>query len=478
METLIAILGSSAFVGITTSLINWVQNRKNNTLNYITQERKEWREKIRNIAVKIADCKYGDEKIKLYFNELQININPYGMESQFNYQEDGHIWDCIKNLENASDVAEFEKNRKLLLKYLSLLLKKDWEIVKKEVQGYAGFSICIILSVLQLVFYIFYQFYILRLNSMVLFGIALVLCFAFPLVYFFTCVLEMKSLEKSKSILGENSIIKKKQRMNFSYKKCFIFLLMFISLNVIIMFYSGPKLIVSNISNYTNGKQFYICTEWNADILKEFKEYVRNETQAEVVIVDTVDKVPVGFKGTEAYKELLLKEIRNRIKIWVILAVDIFAISWFIELYYLLTESSVSGKYNRIICILKFGESCDYVTNYCQLSKIIQNIDYQKDARKRNEDYLNMAYKIAEDLKVSLQNDIVELEKSCRGIGDYDELAKKQKQEENLVALQRKIEKAFKVHKIERKEELKAEMLILLDAEELKEEIATQFKSK
>ena len=154
MEMFITLLGSSTFLGIITVLINWVQQRKNNSLNYIMQERKEWREKIRNIAIKIGDCQY--EEVKTYLNQLRININPYGMESQHNYQDDGHIWKCIKDMENAVNIVEFIKNKRILLEYLSLLLKQDWELTKMEIKGYCNAFIHIGLCTVQLYIYIYF----------------------------------------------------------------------------------------------------------------------------------------------------------------------------------------------------------------------------------------------------------------------------------------------------------------------------------
>ena len=41
------------------------------------------------------------------------------------------IWQVIKKIED--DTGSFEKNKELLIKYLSLLLKYDWERSKKEI---------------------------------------------------------------------------------------------------------------------------------------------------------------------------------------------------------------------------------------------------------------------------------------------------------------------------------------------------------
>lgn len=140
MNTIIAVIGSSAFGAVITFLFTWITNRKSNTLNYITDERRKWRDKIREIIIGIESVKYagkGNKSINNYLIQLEVNINPYGKYNRMDYVRDGHIWDKINILRETKTEIEFENNKNTLLEYLKLMLKKDWERSKNEVRGYS-----------------------------------------------------------------------------------------------------------------------------------------------------------------------------------------------------------------------------------------------------------------------------------------------------------------------------------------------------
>ena len=108
MEIIIAILSSGAMGALIAAILKNIQTEKNNSLNYITEERKKWRSKIRKIGEKIQKCEYGDNSIKEYLWELSSNINAYGKSEKNNYEQDGHIWEIIEELKNAQDEESFE----------------------------------------------------------------------------------------------------------------------------------------------------------------------------------------------------------------------------------------------------------------------------------------------------------------------------------------------------------------------------------
>ncbi|MGC6175198.1 hypothetical protein, partial [Lacrimispora sp. 38-1] len=140
MNTIIAIIGSSAFGAVITFLFTWFTNRKSYSLNYITDERRKWRDKIREIIIGIESVKYagkGNKSVNKYLIQLEVNINPYGKNDRKDYIRDGHIWDKIKKLSESKTEIEFENNKNTLLEYLVLMLKKDWERSKNEVRGYS-----------------------------------------------------------------------------------------------------------------------------------------------------------------------------------------------------------------------------------------------------------------------------------------------------------------------------------------------------
>ena len=125
------VLELSAITAIAGAIISYVNFHKNSRLNYITQERKEWREDIRRIAEEIEQCPYRNRKKVLA--KLKTRINAFGFCGD-NKLKDSHIWDQIKKIENCEE-SEYEENRETLILFLSLLLKDDWERAKKEVTG-------------------------------------------------------------------------------------------------------------------------------------------------------------------------------------------------------------------------------------------------------------------------------------------------------------------------------------------------------
>lgn len=70
------ILGSSVIAAIVASAISLVLARRQNKLQYITTERKEWRAQIRDISEKLQVCK--DNEINEILSQLKVRINAYG----------------------------------------------------------------------------------------------------------------------------------------------------------------------------------------------------------------------------------------------------------------------------------------------------------------------------------------------------------------------------------------------------------------
>lgn len=126
-----AILASSLIATVISTFIGYLQNRKTENLQYITSERKRWREEIRTISedIFVHQNKTG---MKQSLIRLMMRINPYGKYGT-NHFQDSHIWEIIRNIEETDD--NFESKKNILLDYLSLLLKRDWEISKLEVKG-------------------------------------------------------------------------------------------------------------------------------------------------------------------------------------------------------------------------------------------------------------------------------------------------------------------------------------------------------
>lgn len=135
MDNMIALILTSTVVSsIITALVGYFASRRENMLKYIVEERKKWRDEMRVIAEDAAQAKYYN--IGKELTRIKVRINAYGSVCHEDYQKDGHIWRVIEDLEHGADRKEdFDKNRKLLIDYISLLLKADWERSKQEVKG-------------------------------------------------------------------------------------------------------------------------------------------------------------------------------------------------------------------------------------------------------------------------------------------------------------------------------------------------------
>lgn len=125
------ILASSVVAGIVSATVAYFQFHKSNKLVYITNERKEWRSDIRKIAVAIEAAATYDE-IRKPLVELKVRINAYGKHTD-DVNSDAHIWKVIGQLQNKE--GDFEELKQLLILYLSMLLKRDWERSKEEIKG-------------------------------------------------------------------------------------------------------------------------------------------------------------------------------------------------------------------------------------------------------------------------------------------------------------------------------------------------------
>lgn len=121
------ILASLGIGSLLTGILTFIQSSKRNNIEGITFERSEWRRSLKSLYLDISTSEINDELI----NRLKIHLNPYGKNFPIQYKnkenyylKDGHIWD------------ELEKktiNKNLLMSYIELLLKYDWDRTKEEI---------------------------------------------------------------------------------------------------------------------------------------------------------------------------------------------------------------------------------------------------------------------------------------------------------------------------------------------------------
>ncbi len=131
----IGIIGGGIGAFATISVAN-----KNIEMENITQERRNWREKIRDKASEVVTAYQAKDKNKLtkLYVDFQVRLNPYD-------NNDIEILDTLRKMKE--DIAKkdiyTDINEDLideLSKKLALLLKHDWERAKIEVKPFYCFT--------------------------------------------------------------------------------------------------------------------------------------------------------------------------------------------------------------------------------------------------------------------------------------------------------------------------------------------------
>ena len=133
-------IGPTVFATLITGIFSLVLSRRSERMKNITAERSKWREKIRDILERIQSD--NTDMLKAALNALKLCINAYGLEDSVEARRfdakyilmDTHVWALIYQIENAiSKNKSVDAECELLRKYISLLLKYDWERAKREV---------------------------------------------------------------------------------------------------------------------------------------------------------------------------------------------------------------------------------------------------------------------------------------------------------------------------------------------------------
>lgn len=129
------ILGSVVISTVISSLMLMSKSKKERDLQYITNERKEWREQMRQIASEMQGASYN--KTLEITSKLKVRINSFGNEDvSRSYLNDAHIWKVINELDEVRpNEKELRRKQNQIVEYISLLLKFDWERSKEEIRG-------------------------------------------------------------------------------------------------------------------------------------------------------------------------------------------------------------------------------------------------------------------------------------------------------------------------------------------------------
>ena len=466
MNTIITIIGSSAFIGIVTLILNWAQNRKNNSLNYITEERKVWREKIREIAAGIEKCKYqGKEEnnIEQYLSRLEMNINPYGRTFQTDYAIDGHVWNVIEEIRRSDSENRFIQNRKLLLEYLSLMLKEDWERSKGEVRGYSDIMIYVCMESIVAILYSLFYIYVLKLESVsVLFGVLLLNIFTLLLIKIIF-VDEVNYLVRNSNRGRIKDFIKrekKKKAIIIFYVASIIFYL-FVNAKMINQFY--PNMIVKEIQYLYDGDIIYIYTKLDTNILTDFETNIEKYVKKDVIISE-IEDIQYDTNRNIEFDKILFKAVQNSLSIWEGMLVILICFNLVIPI---LVASESSVKKNRIIREIervRYRMCTQYKDDYEQICIFFNKINLdEKNSGKENNDYFDLIYKLLFDMKQSMKNEIEDLDNNMRSIEEYEKYKKMITCSNEVKSAMSQIKKIQKVTKVNKKKEIYSKIKVNIE---------------
>lgn len=122
-ELIIPILASSVIASLLTAIFSKFNNDKNILIENVVKERKTWRDKIRSLVLEAENGfqKKDENRINCILAQLTVLLNPMD-------KKDIEILESLKKTKISWDRINIEE----FYNKVSLLLKHDWERVKKE----------------------------------------------------------------------------------------------------------------------------------------------------------------------------------------------------------------------------------------------------------------------------------------------------------------------------------------------------------
>lgn len=276
------------------------ESNKSSKLKYVTAERSEWRSQMRDITNELSSKKEDKTSIDEILTKYKTRLNPYGDGHDNDYLRDGHIWKVINQIEKDKTNNELIDE---LIKYISLLLKFDWERAKSEVSFNSKSLISNCLYIITNIMFVYFA-YIFFDGTVLEIIVALLI---FSLVYFVPNV--MKTLFKFFNVKGaiSNTI------MSFGVPTIFycFFLLSFSSDNKelgllnIPIFLQFVALLINEIKDLENAKrecQYIKAIEKYNSIKIENKE-CQNKKTTEKISKVKVDKNKKTKKTKKEYNK-------------------------------------------------------------------------------------------------------------------------------------------------------------------------------
>lgn len=180
-----------------------IQTNKSSKNKYITGERSEWRNKLKELCSELLDNNKNPKRTDAaIIADFRTRLNAYGYIKRNDISKDGHIWDLLEKIESNPSDSLKEK----LVIYITFLMKHDWERSKSEVSIKIPKLISLCLYILSNALFIYFVF-----STPVDIAIKqdyvndlIIIISIFSLVYFFPSLLKFLYgfLEKKNEIRG------------------------------------------------------------------------------------------------------------------------------------------------------------------------------------------------------------------------------------------------------------------------------------
>jgi len=463
MNSILNILESSLIAGLVTFTFNVLLNRKKDTLSYITQERKMWREKIRELAEEIERCKFGGKgelDINIPLTKLKMNINTYGLASESDISHDSHIWQSIDLIAKVKSEDDFEREKEILLCYLSIMLKNDWERCKKEVKGDTVKIIAPVSIILMCVIIGLFYFVIFKRNNVIafvgyLFIINVASAYVMGKIFW-----DIKDERDKREVIG----LTKEKRKRKSNKRIVLYLFILAVLYLFTNYLWFKPYIVKNVGKelYLNSSTNELYVNLNRNCFDTLEDKIRLNTRKEIHIVSKLD-VRKMKKCSDIDKELcqsiidVLKEFTGVYTMFLFLSNVLIMIAWEVLIGILISDKM---KYENTVIQIRKDIEFSISSASEQLSKIILELKENKNADEIYiEKMIDLEYEILTDLLKFIEKKHYKKNLEKKGLADLKELI----EYENKIALIKNCKKEMKYLKKTRKEDRRGKAILEIE---------------
>lgn len=461
MNQLITILSSGAIVALITAFFTYIQNRRSNSINYITGERKLWRDKIKTLAEDIQKCRYrgeNDEDIKICLVRLQMNINTYGKLAKDDYIHDSHIWEIMDKLQTAASEEEFESDKKLLLYYISFMLKEDWERSKREIRGYSYEIRSAVVYIVITIFWAVCYFFLLCIHDIGYF-LCVEICLLLPLPVIYTDNETDRIVSNSRIEPVKNRIKKKKSASREIWVSSIgligymLFLLYFTSVVI-------PKVFISNFRYSYDNDTINICTNVNNNYFYGLEEILEGCFEQEVVFVETYDETCQRYELPEEIYNEVYDKVKWDLEIFFISRCIIFICAVAPPIYQLcmiIKRNSEKRKLPDAIENFTYSFTSCYDKDLLEVRKIALNVKEMDDEELSNQDskaLFGLEYELLSRMKRHISSKLRDEERSIGTFEEYEQYVEWKRRKEIIDGCMKDLRKLSRYGKLNKKRKL------------------------